>query len=82
MRGQNRIDLAIDAGRVAGCGVDGLDPLLVLAVELGLLKKIGSLEDRIERIVQVVDKNAEIGACVRLGEVFRGGAPGSNGSLE
>jgi hypothetical protein len=76
LRVPNRIDLAIDAGRIAGCGVDGLSPLLVFAVEPGLLQKIGSLEDRIERIAQVVDKNAKAGDCVRrLGEIFRGGAP-------
>jgi hypothetical protein len=76
LRIQDRIDLAINACCIAGCGVDGLGPLLVLAVELGLLQKIGSLEDGIERIAQVVDKNAETGDDFRrLGGVFRGGAP-------
>ena len=45
LRVQYRVDLAIDTGCIASCAVDGLGPLLVLAVQFGFLQKIGSLQD-------------------------------------
>ena len=57
------------------CGVNGLCPLLVLAVELRLLQKIGSLQHRFQGIAEVMGQRAEVGNNISgLGDVLHGDA--------
>ena len=66
-------DLTIDAGGIPGGGINRLHPFFVAAVELGGLQKIGGLQDRLERIAEIVGQGAKVGHGIdRLGGIFHG----------
>src|SRR6266498_848387 len=52
--------LAIGASRVLGGGVDELCPPLAVAINFGMTEQIGGLQDRLQRIAQVVCQGSQV----------------------
>jgi len=66
-------DLTINAGGIARGGVNHLRPFFVLVVESCYLQEIGSLQDRLQRVAEIVGKCTKVCYVIdRLGGIFHG----------
>jgi hypothetical protein len=66
-------DLTIDAGGFTRGGINHLRPFLVPVVEFGHLQEIGGLQDRLQRIAEIVGQGTKVGHVIdRLGGIFHG----------